>query len=144
MDTRRAKIVVTTPEGEVETLWATDEGRDRYRVDNIPLLAFGLSFGDIVRAPVTDGRPTFAEVVEPSGHSTYRLALRDGVDPERFSELTRPLRELGCGFERFTQRMLGVDIPPAVDIYAAYELIDRGMANGTWDFDEANVEHPLK
>jgi hypothetical protein len=144
MDTRRAKIVVTAPSGEVENLWAFAEGRDRYRLDNIPLLAFGLSLGDVVRAPLIDGRPAFAEVLERSGHSTYRLALGEGIDPDGFSELVSPLKTLGCTFERFTRRMMGVDIPPAVDIYAAYELIEKGMAAGTWDFDEANVEHALK
>lgn len=143
-DTRRAKIVVPAPNGEVETLWALVEGRDRYRVDNIPFLAFGLSLGDVVRAPVMDGRPAFAEVLERSGHSTYRLALRDGIDPDSLTELVGPLKAIGCALERFTRRMTGVDIPPTVDIYAAYELIEKGMAAGTWDFDEANVEHALR
>lgn len=135
--------MVPAPNDEIETLWALVEGPDRYRVDNIPLLAFGLSLGDVVRATVVDGRPTFAAVLAPSGHSTYRLALRDGIDPDRYPELIGGLKNLGCGFERFTRRMMGVDIPPEADIYAVYALVEAGMAAGTWDFEEANVEHPL-
>jgi hypothetical protein len=142
-DVARAKVRAFDPDGDSETLWAFAKGDDRFQLDNIPFLAFGLSWGDLVLAPAVDGVPTFAEVLKPSGHSTYRLAFRDDLWIDECPASVAPLRDLGCTFERFTPRMMGVDIPPEVDIYAAYELLERGMAQGHWDFDEANVEHPL-
>jgi hypothetical protein len=37
--------------------------------------------------------------------------------------------------------MIGVDVPPAVDIGRAYALISGGMATGSWWFDEVHVGH---
>jgi hypothetical protein len=130
-------------DGNAETLWAFVLGRDRYQLDNIPFLAFDLSLNDVVSAPVADDIPTFERVLERSGHSTYRLALQDGVDPATFPELVGALKDLGCRLERFTPRMIGVDVPPSVDIHAAYEVISSGMTAGNWHFDEVNVEHSL-
>ena len=141
--TRRVKVRVVAEGGQSETMWAAHEGLNRYRLDNIPFVAFGLSLNDLVAAPKIEGVPTFERVLAGSGHSTYRLALKDGVDPKDFPELVSALKDLGCGLERFTPRIMGVDIPPQVDIHAAYELIAAGMSAGNWLFDEVNVEHPL-
>jgi Domain of unknown function (DUF4265) len=142
-DGTRVKVRLRAADGGSETLWAIAEGEDRYRLDNIPYVAFGLSWNDIVLAPQVDGLPTFSRIVAQSGHSTYRLALRDDVPADEFPDLVAGLKDLGCTFERFSPRMMGVDVPPSVDIYAVYELIERGMSDRHWEFDEVNVEHPL-
>src|SRR5262245_1204640 len=141
---RRTNLAINDDEGRTETVWATDEGQGRFRLDNIPFLVYGLSLNDVVSAQRVDGQLTLDRVIERSGHSTYRLALRDGIDPTDFPRLTEGLVTLGCGLERFTPRTIGVDVPPTVDIYAAYAAIAEGMASGLWLFDEVNVEHALK
>lgn len=136
-----SKLALTLPDGSVETLWAEPMGSGRYRLMNLPFVAFGLSLGDIVAAKWRRGPPVFDRVIERSGHSTYRIALQDGVSAEQFDEAWRGLREIGCGIERFTARAFGIDVPPTTDIDATYRLLEDGMASGIWWFDEVHVGH---
>jgi hypothetical protein len=140
-DAPRVKVATPVDGGATETLWAIDEGKGRYRLDNLPYLAFGLSLGDVVSVKRDHGQLVIDQVLARSGHSTYRLALQDALDPDAFVGLCAPLTALGCGLERFTPRMMGVDVPPAVDIGRAYALISGGMATGSWWFDEVHVGH---
>lgn len=140
-DTRLVKVVVPTEDGGTESLWAAPQGSGRYRLDNLLFVAFGLSLGDIVLAKQVGGELLLDRVVERSGHSTYRLALQDAVEPDDFPQLCEPLTALGCGLERFTRRMMGVDVPPTVDLDRVYAIIAAGMDAGTWWFDEVHVGH---
>jgi Domain of unknown function (DUF4265) len=137
------KVAIKLPDGRLETLWAEPLGPNRYRLMNLPFVALGFSWGDIVTAKGRRGSPIVKGVVKRSGHSTYRITLQDGVQPEAFEGTWRGLREIGCTFERFTSRTVGVDVPPTTDIQAAYQLPEDGMASGTWWFDEVHVGHPL-
>jgi hypothetical protein len=44
-------------------------------LDNIPLVADGVSLADVVDATMDEGRLRFTHAVELSGHSTYRLMV---------------------------------------------------------------------
>jgi hypothetical protein len=35
-------------------------------------------------------------------------------------------------------------VPPSVDLYAVYEILQSGLDEGTWWFDEMHVGHKLK
>jgi hypothetical protein len=142
-NTGLAKVVVET-DGQVETIWAEPVGRNQFRVRNQPLFAMGLSFDDVVSATTRDGLLHLDGVVEHGGHSTYRVMLADKVAWPTFEQTWAPLRAIGCTFERFTERYLGVDVPPQADIYDAYRLLEAGMAAGVWLFEEAHVGHALK
>lgn len=126
-----------------ETVWASPEDGG-YALNNIPLLAFGVSNGDVVDVVVEqDGQLTFAGVRRRGGHSTYRVAFpADAAENERRIAL-EPLRSLGCGFERGPSRMVAVDVPPQVDIHAVYSVLERGMGEDRWTFEEGHCGHPL-
>src|SRR4051794_37589642 len=81
-----------------ENLWAEVLGSDRFRIDNVPFYAYGVSLGDVVRADEIDGRLVFRDVVARSGHSTYRVLVKDraGADSAGFQSLWRGLGDLGC------------------------------------------------
>ena len=61
----KAKVLFRVPNedgtAEVETLWATPLGDDRYQLDNSPFYAYSVSWQDIVHAPISaeEGVPTF-------------------------------------------------------------------------------------
>jgi len=42
------KVELRDEEGEVETLWAFDLGNHRYKLDNTPWYAYGVSTGDVI------------------------------------------------------------------------------------------------
>jgi hypothetical protein len=44
------KVKLESADGDVETLWATTLGEDRYRLDNSPFFAYGVSWLDVIEA----------------------------------------------------------------------------------------------
>jgi hypothetical protein len=47
----------------------------------------------------------------------------------------------GCSYEEGV--VLSVDVPPSVDIYAVYDLLEAGEIAGVWAFEEGHCGHPL-
>ncbi len=127
-----------------ESLWAMPLGGDLYRVRNIPFYAMGLSHDDVVRASLRNDELFVEQVERHAGHSTYRLFTMEGITDEQWQPFWQHLEEIGCTYERATQRLFAVDVPPDTDIHKAYELLDSGEKAGVWGFQEAHCEHPLK
>jgi hypothetical protein len=128
--------------GEAETLWARPLPGGRAELDNIPLLVFGVSMGDVVNVKQAEGEFVYQDVAEPGGHSTYRVMLVDPEDAEtqgRFGELIAR----GCSHESLTPRFVAIDVPPATDVFAVYASLERGMDDGLWTFEEGHCGHPV-
>src|SRR4051794_33172617 len=100
-----AKVTLRSPEGDVETLWATNVGDNRYRLDNTPWYAYGVSWKDIVEArPDDDGQLQFQRVVVKSGHRTVRIRAEVPFSDEWLSRLV----EHGVTFEGANRRFIGI------------------------------------
>ena len=113
------KIELSGPEGDVETLWARPVGPDRYRLENSPFLAYGLSYQDLIEArPRAAGeRPALVRVIEKSGNRTIRLLL----DPPASESATaravlRELEDMGCSVEGLHTRCIAVNVPPEIEL----------------------------
>ena len=125
-----------------ERLWAEPLGNDRFRIRNTPFYVFGVSNDDVVLAADVERQTVFSRVVLRSGHSTYRLRLEaHDLSASSFVQGWTPLQELGCSYEEGP--VLAVDVPPAADIYAVYELLQAGEDAGVWEFEEGHCGHPL-
>jgi hypothetical protein len=145
--TNQTKIVVPLEEDHwsgavAETMWAERVAAATYRLMNVPALAYGLSLDDVVRAPLHEGRPTFANLVQSSGRSTYRIFLTTfALTSPRFAEFWTPLQHLGCTYEG-SAHLLAVDVPQEASIHDVYRLLDAGENAGVWEFDEGKCAHP--
>ena len=128
---------------DVETLWAEPLGEGWYRLRNVPFLAYGYSEDDIVTAADIDGRLVVSAVAQRGGHSTYRVFLSEPTDEEAFAPLWEPLANLGCTYERANSRLIGIDVPPAADVYAVYAVLERGEQSSQWSFEEGHCGHPV-
>jgi Domain of unknown function (DUF4265) len=125
-----------------ESLWAEPISGGRYRLRNSPFFALGVSVEDIVLAQEKDGILTFAVVSMRGGHSTYRI-LKYEQTAELFDKYWQPIQMLGCSYEEGRilagkVQVLAVDIPPPVDIYRVYELLEQGESAGAWEFEEGH------
>jgi hypothetical protein len=127
-----------------ETLWAEPVGGDKFRLCNVPFYAYGVSYSDTVLAPPTDEGRMVQGVSERGGHSTYRIFVSNTETLVHFPEYWAPLEAIGCTFERATERLFAIDVPPEADIYRVYDALTKGEAAGVWDFEEAHVGHVLK
>ena len=117
--TEHAKVQLTGPDGDVETLWAKPLGNDLYELDNTPWYAYGVSWKDVIEARPSgpDAFPEFIRVVRKSGYRTIRLILEPPADKAAESQrILDRLVELGCSFEGATGSYVGIDIPPQVDL----------------------------
>jgi len=118
-----AKIVIRTTyddgSADVETPWAYDLGNDRYKLDNLLWFAYGISWHDVVLAPLDpdEGRPVFERVVEKSGHRTVRIIFPEGLAPGSLAESFKDyLLSLGCSFEGMNHQPFSFNIPPGVPL----------------------------
>jgi hypothetical protein len=127
-----------------ESLWAERLGSNLYRLRNVPFYVRGASEQDIVRAEEIEGCLTVLGIIDRGGHSTYRIFLLAQTSEEQFSMHWIPLQELGCTYERATRRLVAIDVPPQADVYAVYDVLERGEKNGRWEFEEGYCGHPLR
>ncbi len=117
-----AKVLFRVPHedgsAEVETLWAFHLGGDRYRLDNLPFFAYGVSVADVVLAPHVEeeGLPTFQQVLEKSGNRTIRVIFEPPLAPGNQSRvLLDQLVSLGVEYEGANPTYVVLNIPPEVD-----------------------------
>jgi hypothetical protein len=125
-----AKVVFRVPEEDgsvrVETLWATSLGDDQYKIDNSPFYAYGVSWKDVVYAPVDleDGRPTFVRVVSKNGNRTVRVIfdppVQDGNESDR---VLQGLVALGCTYEGANRGYMSVNVPPELSLAAVRDYL---------------------
>jgi hypothetical protein len=125
-----------------ETVWAEQLDSRRLRLRSIPVYAYGLSYEDVVAFTVEDSIPHVTDVIQPSGHSTYRLFLSEHTSWRDFEaqwESTTALAE--CMFERATDRLVAIDVPPDANIHDVYDELEAGVRSGLWDLQEGHCGH---
>lgn len=128
-----------------ESVWAVPLGGNKYQVQNVPFHAYGVSYNDVVIAkPDQEGRLIVEEVLERGGHSTYRVILNPKTTAEEFEAAWEKLGSLGNTYERATDRLIAIDVPPETDIYETYTALESGEKDNVWGFEEAHCGHPLK
>ena len=127
-----------------ESVWALPLRHDRYRIQNVPFYAYGVSYDDVVLAKPRRGQLVVQGVSQRGGHSTYRVILTPGTTHDKLEEAFKDLGSLGCTYERATDRLVAIDVPPESDIYRAYAALETGEKAGIGDFEEVHCGHPLE
>ena len=122
------KVLLTGPDGEVETLWAIARGDRRYELDNLPWFAYGISVGDVVdAAPDEDGTLVFQRILEKSGNRTVRVMLEQMESSDQLTfESQRTLDQLqaaGCDYEGMNRRLFAINVPPGVALETVAALL---------------------
>jgi Domain of unknown function (DUF4265) len=134
---RLEKDEMDYPPAENEWLWASAATGGRWVIDNIPWYSRHVSVGDVIETDEDeDEQLWFRETVEPSGHSTLRVLMRDR-DPAPTAALRARLEELDCSSEQWSEELplLAIDIPPEVDLKPVIDLLEEGETRGTWGWE---------
>lgn len=128
-----------------ETVFATTLGNNRYRIENTPFLAKGVSLGDEVAAVRSKRGLVLSEVLKHSGHSTLRILVDGSASPAEFQQQWLKLEKLGCTCEDADGDipLFSVDIPPRVKLQTALKILDEGYDMGIWTYDEGHIGHTL-
>ena len=135
------KLILSGPDGQIETPWAEHVSDNLFRLDNMPFYAYGVSADDIVEARPTEheGVVQFIRVHEPSGNRTLRIAFEDGrstADADAQS-LLQAILDSGSAYEGATPTYVVLTIPPSTDLGLVTGLLDR--AGLRWEY--ANPTH---
>jgi len=123
------------PPASAETLWAITVGEGLYKLDNIPFFATGVAVEDIVSAELEAGQLVYKDIVQPSGHSTLRVAVYDHDEVPKVHAL---FKQLGCATEQSHLRgLIAIDVPPSVSWDDLRRVLDTGREQDRWDYEEA-------
>jgi len=125
----------------IETLWAVPLRDIQFRIENVPFFIFGVSTGDVVLAKPREERYEYVRTVTKGGHSTYRIFVTKSASAQDFKARWKQLTALGCSKESDGPYFHAVDVPPETDIYAVYELLERGEHDNVWVFEEGDCGH---
>jgi len=143
------RVVIALPPNawhghSTETVWADRAAVDRYRIRSIPFFATGISVNDIAAVRWEDGQAVLDRVILRGGHSTYRIFLLNlDLASEAFRVHWSPLEAMGCTYERATEHLVAIDVPPPADIQAVYKLLERGEIEKVWEFEEGHCGHSV-
>lgn len=128
-----------------ESVNATKVWDQKYRLENSPFFAKGVSYKDIVAAEKVKNRLIFVDTILSSGHSTYHVLLKDKmVKPQEWLIYWDPLEEIGCSYEENRElalTMLAIDVPSGTNIREVYKLLELGERAGVWEFEEGHCGH---
>ena len=80
----------------------------------------------------------FSELVRESGSSTLRVIV---FDEERVQDVRHRLQEFGCSTELNVSKMMGVDVPAQVDLWAVRNWLIEEQASGALEFEDACIRH---
>lgn len=127
------------PPDDWETLWAYEVEDGLYSLDNVPFFARDVSWGDVVSVERKGDELHFKDVVIPSDHSVLRVIV---FDQSKVSEAHNALQQLNCDTEQsHIPSLLTVDVPPLVDLKKVRAFLDKGEAEGRWEYETASIRH---
>jgi len=123
-----------------EWIWVDASRNGNFKILNIPLYAYGVSYLDEVALIEENEILKFDFVSKSSGNHTYRILLRRGIERVEFENRWPAFAIHGCEYEssKDTEDVFGINVPPEADVNAVYALLEDGQNDEIWYFDEGN------
>jgi len=127
-----------------EVLWALPLGDDRYELRNVPFYAYGMNWGDVVRAVQQPGdeHPVVERVEQASGHRTMRVFMDEGVAETRSVAMLETLEQFNATYERHSGGFIAIDIHPDGDVDGVFDQLDTWEAEGLLGFETCEQQVP--
>lgn len=109
---------------------------------NVPVLADGINFGDLVRLEPEDdfGVRRIEAVVVPSGHVHLLTAVEDGEAPDLVAELERMFPSYALKVEAMSATIVSVSVHPHLDAGDVTSVIASWLG---FEQDEDPFELPI-
>lgn len=125
-----------------ESLWALPvSSTNIFKLDNIPLLAYGISRGDTFQAKLSEsGVYHFEKAIERSGHSTVRVHFRmHPLDLDTVKKYLDKFNQLGCSYEGNGATLYAIDIPAGSRLNDVLSFLKETEQLGIWDYEEGYI-----
>jgi len=128
-----------------ESIWALPIGNDLYEIRNVPFYAYGINWGDTVRASSDDSelKPEVREVVKRSGNKTLRVFFSEELSDEAEKTILSALKILDVSWEQADKRYVAIDVHPEADYDAVCEKLSEIENQGFLEYEtcEARVSN---
>lgn len=138
-NTKHVKILVNTqpsdgyPPEKWEGLWAIPLGCNRFKIDNIPFYAKGLSCDDIIEANEGDIGYIFNKVIQKSDNSTIRVVVYDLEDEQ---SVRSAISSFNCSIEGTgTPGLIAINVPKG-KLVEVEKFLQSAFIDGRIDFEE--------
>lgn len=127
-----------------ESFWATPLGNNLFRLENVPFYAYGLNFHDVVKATSESDEliPEILELVELSGHRTFRVFFEKSIDRQKQEEILNSMKDLTISYERANGIYFSLDMQPKGNYQAVFDRLDELEKENVLGFEtcEARIE----
>jgi len=116
-----------------ESMWALPLGDDLYEIRNSPFYAYGINWGDVVRADSDDPslKPEVREVVKYSGNKTLSVFFNEELGEEEQDSVLSSLQYLDLSWERATELLVAIDVHPEADYQAVCDKL--------WELEQKEI-----
>ncbi len=127
-----------------ESLWALPLGDDLYEIRNSPFYAYGINWGDVVRAHSDDPelKPEVREVVAPSGNRTLRVFFNRTLTQEEQDSVLSSLEYLDLSWERADDYYVAIDIHPQSNYQTVCDKLWELEQKGTLEYETCEARIP--
>jgi hypothetical protein len=127
-----------------ESMWAKPLGENLYQIKNIPFFAYGLNYDDIVKAIAenSDLNPEIIEVVETSGHQTFRIIFTDNNSKAEHIAIIESIRTEHIGYEGWDEDQFTLNVTPSGNYDALFDKLDELELQGILSFE--SCEHCIE
>lgn len=129
-ESKLAKVLIPTPYGRMEKVWAEALGQGLFRLRNSLFFGYGMSLHDVVetRSSGPGELPTVTGVRTRSGNRTIRIHVPFGLESSRGEKLIAELKALGCSYEGAKDIVISLTIPAAVALHDVTSyLVENAM-----------------
>lgn len=127
-----------------ESMWAKPLGNNLFKIKNIPFYVYGLNFHDIVRATADpeELKPRIRELVEPSGHKTFRVFFNKDIKRGQQEKVLDLMKELTISYERANDTFFSLDMEPTGNYQGVFDRLEEFEKQNILDFEtcEARVK----
>lgn len=127
-----------------ESMWAKPLGNDLFEIRNTPFYAYGLNWGDIVRAVSAEPelKPEVIEVVNPSGNKTIRIYFDEKIDRKLQKSYLESLIQFKLSYERANDSLVALDIEPDADYDTICEKLLELEQGGILEYETCEARVP--
>ena len=107
-----------------ETMWAVEHGDGFYKLDNTPYYAYGVSYGDVIKAESNaDGSLSFSVIEAKSGNRTLRIIFdAEEVHNGTSETILSYLDAMACAYEGADASYYAISAPADTELS---EVIDH-------------------
>jgi hypothetical protein len=127
----RAHLDGTGSDDEWEQLWARRVDQNLFEICCIPFFVYDIALGDVVSTTaIKEVQFAVEEVVNPSGHYTFRVWFKEANPQKLRVEIIESLNRMECGIEWSSTHLLAIDTPTDVSAQAAADYLRDKQASG--------------